>query len=114
MNASGKFDELPTDVPYDGVTRHSFSSNEATVTRYTFAPGAAFPMHRHPQEQITLIQRGEVEMTVGASVERLSAGEWSVVEGDLEHGITAGPGGATVVAIVVPRRASSDAYTVVS
>jgi quercetin dioxygenase-like cupin family protein len=114
MNASGNFDALPADVPYDGVTRHSFSSDEATVTRYTFAPGATFPVHCHSQEQITLIQVGDVEMTVGARVERLSAGQWSVVEPDLEHGITAGPAGATVVAIVVPRRDSSDDYTVVS
>jgi len=110
----GNFDQLPADLVYDGVTRRSFSSDQATVTNYTFAPGATFPRHRHPQEQITLIQAGQVEMTIGDSVERLSAGDWSVVPGDVEHGITAGPGRATVVAIVVPRRGSADAYTVVS
>jgi quercetin dioxygenase-like cupin family protein len=110
----GTFDELPAEVPYDGVTRRSFSSDKATVTSYTFAPGATFPRHRHPQEQITLIQSGEVEMTIGDDVERLSAGDWWVVAPDVEHGITAGPGGATILAVVVPRRDSADAYTLVS
>jgi unsaturated pyranuronate lyase len=109
----GNFDQLPADVPYDGVTRRSFSSASATVTSYTFAPGAGFPRHRHPQEQITLIEDGDVEMTVGDDVERMVAGDWSVVEPDVEHGITAGPAGATVVAVIVPRRESADAYTVV-
>jgi unsaturated pyranuronate lyase len=110
----GNFAELPVDDVYDGVLRRTFSSDRATVTNYTFAPGATFPRHTHPQEQITLIQAGEVEMTIGDQVERLVAGDWSVVAPDVEHGITAGSSGATVVAIVVPRRESTDAYTVIS
>jgi unsaturated pyranuronate lyase len=110
----GSFDELQADAVYDGITRRSFSSDRATVTNYTFAPGATFPLHRHPQEQITLIQSGEVEMTIGDCVEHLRAGDWTVVEPDVEHGITAGSDGAEVVAIVVPRRKSADPYIVVS
>jgi quercetin dioxygenase-like cupin family protein len=109
----GSFEELPADNAYAGITRRTFSSDRATVTSYSFTPGARFPLHRHPQEQITLIQSGEVEMTVGEKVDRLSAGDWSVVEPDIEHGITAGPEGAAIVAIVVPRREAADAYTVV-
>lgn len=114
MSVRGSFEGLPADRVYDGVTRRSFSSDRATVTGYTFAAGATFPRHRHAQEQITLIQAGEVEMTIGDGVEHLSAGDWSVIEPEVEHGITAGPGGAAVVAIVVPRREADDAYTVVS
>jgi quercetin dioxygenase-like cupin family protein len=110
----GSFADLPADAVYDGVTRRCFSSDQATVTSYTFAPWATFPRHHHAQEQITLIQAGEVEMTIDDRVERLSAGDWSVVAPDIEHGITAGPDGATVVAIAIPRRASPDAYTVVN
>jgi quercetin dioxygenase-like cupin family protein len=53
-------------------------------------------------------------MTIGDRVQRLSSGDWWVVAPEVEHGITAGPSGATVVAIVIPRRESADAYTVVS
>ena len=51
---------------------------------------------------------------IGERVEHLSAGDWSVIEPEVEHGITAGPGGAAVVAIVVPGREAADAYTLVS
>lgn len=111
--AIGAFDALPGDEPHPGVRRASFSSKEATVTRYRFAPGARFPIHRHPQEQITLIERGEVEMTVAGEPRTLEAGAWVVVAPDVEHGITAGEAGAEVVAVVVPRRESPDAYEVV-
>ncbi len=114
MSVRGSFESLPADRVYDGVTRRSFSSDRATVTSYTFAAGATFPRHRHAQEQITLIQTGKVGMTIGDRVEHLSAGDWSVIEPEVEHGITAGPGGAVVVAIVVPRREADDAYTMVS
>lgn len=114
MSLLGNIEALPADTVYDGVTRRSFSSERATVTIYTFAAGAQFPRHLHPQEQITLIQAGDVNMTIGDRLERLSAGDWSVVEPDVEHGIIAGPNGATVVAIVVPRRDSPDAYAIVS
>lgn len=110
----GRFEELPPEEVYAGVVRRSFSSAQATVTSYTFEPGAAFPLHRHPQEQITLIESGEVEMTVGNQVEPLTAGDWNVVEPDLAHGLRAGPSGARVLAIVVPRRETADAYSVLS
>jgi quercetin dioxygenase-like cupin family protein len=103
---------MPAEEVYAGVERRSFSSRQATVTSYSFAPGATFPLHRHAQEQITLVEAGDVEMTVGNRVEPLAAGEWSVVEGDIEHGIRAGSEGARIVAIVIPRRESLDAYTV--
>jgi quercetin dioxygenase-like cupin family protein len=113
MTVRGNFDQMPAELPYPGVTRRSFNADRATVTSYTFAPGATFPKHHHAQEQITLVEAGEVEMTIGNNVERLAAGDWSVIEPDVEHGITAGRGGATVLAVVVPRRESGDAYTVV-
>jgi quercetin dioxygenase-like cupin family protein len=110
----GSFDDLRPDRAYEGITRRSFSSEQVTVTSYTFAPGATFPLHRHPQEQVTVIQAGEVEMTIADRVECLAAGDWSIVSPDVQHGITAGSSGAAILAIVAPRRESADAYTVLS
>ena len=61
----GSFHALESDQVYDGVVRRSFSSEQTTIMSYSFAPGARFPVHRHPQEQVTLVQSGEVEMTIG-------------------------------------------------
>jgi quercetin dioxygenase-like cupin family protein len=112
-STSGSFGDLAVEEPFEGVRRRSFDSGGATVTEYVFDPGGRFPIHRHPQEQITLIQEGEVELTVAGETSTLRAGDWSVVAPDVEHGITA-PGGARFVAVVVPRRVTSDSYTIVT
>jgi len=52
-------------------------------------------------------------MTIESSSSELAAGAWSVVGPDVEHGITAGAKPARILAIVLPRRRSPDAYTVV-
>jgi quercetin dioxygenase-like cupin family protein len=110
---SETFGELDTEEPYPGVVRRSLSTDEATVTGYWFAPRATFPRHRHPQEQITLVQHGAAEFTIGETIQSLAAGAWSVVPGGVEHGLRAGPDGAHILAVLVPRRDRTDAYTVV-
>lgn len=114
MHAEGSFDDLAAEEPFPGLRRRSFDSGRATVNEYAFQPGASFPLHRHPQEQITLVQQGEVELKVAGETARLKAGDWSVVGPDIEHSITAGRLGARILAIVVPRRESHDDYTVVT
>lgn len=109
----GAFADLPGEEVYDGVVRRGFSSSHSTVTSYEFRPRATFPLHRHPSEQVTLVQAGEVHFTVDGVVQRMGAGEWSVVAGGVEHGITAGDEGARFVAIVTPRRERADEYEVV-
>lgn len=109
--SEGRFDELPLDEPWPGVHRRVLDSARATVTGYEFEAGAQFPLHSHPQEQITLVEEGEVEFTIGGEVKRLSPGDWSVIPPNVEHGLRAGPDGARFLAIIVPRRESPNAYT---
>jgi unsaturated pyranuronate lyase len=109
---AGSFDALPADEPFPGVRRESFTTERATVTRYTFAPGAAFPLHRHPQEQTTLILEGDVEMAIRSARRPLRAGDWAVVGPDVEHGITAGAEGARIIAVIAPPRTGSDEYEI--
>jgi unsaturated pyranuronate lyase len=104
MASAGRFDDLPAEEPYPGVRRHTVHSEQATVAEYAFAPGASFPLHAHAQEQVTLVLEGDVELTAAGRTERLAAGAWSVMPGGVEHGVTAGPDGARIVALVVPRR----------
>jgi len=106
----GSFDALPLDEPWPGVRRSAFDTASATVTRYEFEPGAVFPMHSHPQEQITVLQAGEAEFTVAGEVTVLRPGAWSVVPGGVEHGLKAGRSGARFLAIVVPRRERPDGW----
>jgi quercetin dioxygenase-like cupin family protein len=111
--STGSFDDLEASEPYPGLRRRSFDGTGATVNEYSFEPHASFPIHHHAEEQITLVTDGEVELTAAGETSRLAAGDWSVIAGGIEHGIRAGAAGARIVAIIVPRRASATAYTVV-
>jgi quercetin dioxygenase-like cupin family protein len=109
--SAGRFDELAREDPFPGIVRRALTTEQATVTEYRFTPGATFPAHFHPQEQITLILEGDVQLTSGDETRALAAGSWSVVAGGVPHGITAGPSGTRFLAILVPRRDPGDAYT---
>ncbi|MGH2949749.1 MAG: cupin domain-containing protein [Solirubrobacteraceae bacterium] len=109
--AGGSFTGAATDEPFPGVHRAAFSSEQATVTRYVFDPGARFPVHAHPQEQITLVEEGEVVFTAGGEPRRMVAGDWSVVAPNVDHGLGAGDGGARILCVVVPRRRSPGEYS---
>ena len=109
----GSYGGIEPDEPYPGVQRRAFDAQSATVTRYEFAPSATFPLHRHPQEQVTIVDSGMVTMRIGDAECALDAGAYSVVRGGVAHGITAGPDGAQITAIVVPRRERPGAYEVV-
>jgi quercetin dioxygenase-like cupin family protein len=100
----GRFEQIAAETPYPGIARRVLGTAKATVQEYRFDPGATYPLHEHPQEQITMVLEGELTFTVGAEVHALSGGAWSVVPGDVPHGITAGPTGARFLAILIPPR----------
>jgi quercetin dioxygenase-like cupin family protein len=99
-----------SDSPFPGVRRRTSRSEKATIASYVFEADAVFPTHRHDEEQITVIQSGEVEFNVNGETHRLQTGQTFVVAPKVEHGLRAGPDGASFLAIVVPPRARADAY----
>ena len=113
VHLRGSFADLEPEHPYPGLVKRTFDAESATVNSYEFEPGAQFPLHHHDQEQVTLVSEGEVEMTIGDEVSSLRSGDWSVVPGGVAHGITAGPEGAIILAIIVPRREGADSLEIV-
>jgi quercetin dioxygenase-like cupin family protein len=103
---------MTIEQPFPGVQRETRHTEQATLARYEFEPGAEFPLHTHAEEQITVILTGSVEFEVGGELQRLGPGETSVVAARVEHGLRAGPEGASFVAVLVPRRATPDAYQI--
>ena len=104
MTDFGSFEQLTAEAPYEGIDRRVLTTAKATVQEYRFEPGASFPIHHHPQEQITVVLDGAVSFHSDGATRELVAGDWSVVAGDVPHGITAGPAGARFMAILVPPR----------
>jgi quercetin dioxygenase-like cupin family protein len=110
MTSTGSLDALPSEQPFDGITRQAMTTSRMTISSYTFEPGATFPLHSHSQEQWTIVEEGSVEMTIAGTASRMGVGEWSLIDPGVEHGITAGEEGARILAIISPPRASADEY----
>lgn len=105
----GELADLVPDHPYPGVERRRLDGDGVTLVWYAFEPGAAFPVHRHRQEQVTVVERGTVTMSSGSDdLRELGPGAYSVLPGGVEHGITAGPQGARIMIALVPRRAAGE------
>jgi quercetin dioxygenase-like cupin family protein len=67
-------------------------------------PGAEVPLHSHPHEQLGLILRGTMTMVIDGVAHECGPMDAYALPGDLEHGGTAGPEGATVLDVFVPVR----------
>ncbi len=104
--------EAVLEHPFPGVTRRTTHTAQATISAYAFEPRAEFPIHTHPEEQITVVLTGTVVFEVEREHHTLGPGETYAVAAGLEHGLRAGPDGARFLAVVVPRRHGSDAYEI--
>jgi quercetin dioxygenase-like cupin family protein len=67
-------------------------------------PGAEVTLHSHPHEQLGLVMGGSMTMVVGGHTRECGPMDAYAVPGDIEHGGTAGPEGATVLDVFVPVR----------
>lgn len=71
---------------FPGVTRQAVTTTTSTVVRYTYHPGCVFPVHQHPEEQVTIVHTGVIEFEVGGRQITLRAGQIAVIPGGVPHG----------------------------
>jgi hypothetical protein len=113
MATCGRFAELDTGGALSRRAPPQAALRALTLPEYTFEPVATFPLHRHAQEQVTLVEPGEVHLTTAGAT------EVPVRRRVVRH---AGRGGARdyrrrrrgapIVAILSPRRTDSANVTV--
>lgn len=77
---------LPQTEVYPGITRQSIDGDLQTLVRYVYQPGSVFPVHHHPQEQITTVLTGCIEFSVDGVLAVLNAGDVAVIPADMPHG----------------------------
>ena len=68
-----------------GVRVRSLSPGSHRVKRMVFDPGALIPNHRHPEDVVTLILEGGMEMTVGGGTRTVGPGEVFLVPSNSDH-----------------------------
>jgi quercetin dioxygenase-like cupin family protein len=77
---------VPEEEVFPGIYRQALVTETSTIVRYIYHPGCVFPVHQHPEEQITVVHSGEIEFTVDGEIVVLSAGQIAVIPGDVPHG----------------------------
>lgn len=77
---------LPETEVYPGISRQSIDGILQTLVRYVYQPGSVFPVHQHPQEQITTVLTGSIEFSVDGALLVLNAGDVAVIPANVPHG----------------------------
>ena len=79
--------EEPTEVVDEGITRQILGFNDQIMmVKVWFEAGSQGYVHSHFHSQVTYVESGEFEVTVGESTRTLSAGDCFYMEPDAPHG----------------------------
>ena len=96
---------LPKEA-WPGIQRRTVLWGEKLMLLYnTFAPGAAMPEHQHPEEQITHVLAGQLQMVVGGQPMLLSAGQSLLLPAEVPHSLTTAEQTAVLDIFAPPREA---------
>ena len=79
---------IPVEQPLEGVARQTVHGASQTLVRYIYQPGSVFPIHQHPEEQITIVLSGSIDFTVDGTPLTLSAGQCALIPANTPHGAT--------------------------
>lgn len=87
-----------------GISAQTMWGENMLLSYVTLQPNATICTHHHPEEQISVILRGEVTITIGGETRTLKSGDIYVVPGNVEHTGFAGQDGALLVDVFSPIR----------
>jgi quercetin dioxygenase-like cupin family protein len=97
---------LPAEEVLPGILRQTVHGERQTLVRYWYAPGSVFPVHAHPEEQITAVLSGRIRFEVGGGTLDLGPGEVAVIPGGTPHGaVVVGEEPVETLNALSPRRA---------
>lgn len=81
-----RWSEIATEEVLPGITRQVVNGQNQTMVRYVYQPGSVFPVHSHPQEQITVVVSGHIAFDLDGHRLVLGPGEVAVIPPNLPHG----------------------------
>lgn len=70
----------------DRITRKFIVGQNAMACWFRFKDTMTMKPHRHPNEQISMIQRGRFRFRVGGQEREVGPGDVVLIPGDVEHG----------------------------
>lgn len=93
----------------EGILARSVHGTEITLAVIDLDPSLDMPEHRHPQEQLGVVLRGELTLRIGEESRLRRAGDMWVIPSGVPHAVVVGAGGCTVVEAFSPPRHDWDA-----
>jgi len=89
----------------EGIRARPAHGDRITLAVVELDPGVRMPEHRHPNEQVGVVVRGEFTFTVGGETRVRRPGDMWVIPPDVPHSVEAtGAAGCTVVESFSPPR----------
>lgn len=84
------FNSIPVHQLTDKITMRFINSSKFTVIQWDIkAGGKLLPVHTHPNEQVTKIVEGDVDVKSGEDIYHLHAGDIMVFPANVSHGFVA-------------------------
>lgn len=84
------FSAIDWEHPAEGIRRKVMAYGDQLMAVYVeFAKGAVGALHHHPHLQITYIQSGSFDVTIGGVTTRQKGGDFYYIPADVVHGVVA-------------------------
>lgn len=80
------WDDVPVETVRPGITRAVVHGMRQSLVRYRYEPGAVFPEHSHPQEQVTAVLTGRIAFEIAGTRRVFGPGDVAVIPGGVPHG----------------------------
>src|SRR5258708_1247610 len=106
-----EFGSTATVVPYQllpGLVARAVHGERITLAVVDLEPGLQMSPHRHGNEQVGIVVRGEMLFTIGGEPRNCVAGDTWVIPPRVPHEGTVGPQGCTVIESFSPPRRDWD------
>lgn len=84
------------------LTQQVFSTGNVMLVRYVYEPGLHFPEHSHPQEQVTMVEKGVLEYQIDGESVILKEGDICSIPPNVPHATSVGRERAVAVSIFTP------------
>jgi quercetin dioxygenase-like cupin family protein len=79
---------VPSEQIGEGVDRQMVVGERLMMCRLTLQPHVETPIHSHPHEQMTIVERGRVRFTIDGSARVVGAGDVLHFPPNVAHGAT--------------------------
>lgn len=99
-----KWDQVRLKKLSGGVERRVVTTRNIMVVHYVYPPHSVFPAHWHPQEQVTIVEKGEIKYEVDHKRYTLKAGDILVIPSNAHHSAAVGRKKAVTLNIFHPIR----------